>query len=145
MSTPTCHNIFVYGSLRSGFNSPAYNYISQYFDLVSPGRIRGTLYDLGAYPAALPTAEDRFIIGELYTIRHADEFEWAMAQLDDYEGIDASYDEPSEYRRDLTEVWIDNGQTATAWVYWYTADVTDKPVVASGDVLQYLQEKMKSL
>ena len=76
-----CHRIFVYGSLRKGFNSPAYQYISQYFDFETPGRIRGKLYDLGEYPAAVPDSADAFIVGELYKIRHPEEFEWALAQL----------------------------------------------------------------
>ena len=42
---------------------------------------------MGEYPAALPTTEDKFIIGELYKIKNEDEFGWAMGQLDDYEGV----------------------------------------------------------
>jgi gamma-glutamylcyclotransferase (GGCT)/AIG2-like uncharacterized protein YtfP len=142
MSTPACHCVFVYGSLRKGFNSPAYNYISHYFDHVGNGQIRGKLYDLGSYPAALPCEEESFIVGELYGIRNVPEFEWAMAQLDDYEGVDASYDEPAEYRRALVDVQLDDGSIKQAWVYWYAGSVEDKPPVPSGDVLQYLQEKM---
>jgi gamma-glutamylcyclotransferase (GGCT)/AIG2-like uncharacterized protein YtfP len=144
MSTPLCHNVFVYGSLRKGFNSPAYNYISHYFDHINNGKIQGLLYDLGTYPAALPCDEQRYIVGELYGIRNADEFEWAMAQLDDYEGVDASYDEPAEYRRALVDVQLDDGSTGQAWVYWYAGSVEGKPIVPSGDVLQYLQEKLNN-
>lgn len=144
MSTPNCHCVFVYGSLRKGFNSPAYGYISQYFDHMSNGRIRGKLYDLGSYPAALPCEDDNFIVGELYSIRNVPEFEWAMAQLDDYEGVDASYDEPAEYRRAMVDVLLDDGSTRQAWVYLYAGSVEGKPIVPSGDVLQYLQEKLNN-
>jgi gamma-glutamylcyclotransferase (GGCT)/AIG2-like uncharacterized protein YtfP len=78
--------VFVYGSLRSGFHHPAYAYISRYFTLVSEGKVKGSLYDMGEYPAAIPSEKDQFIIGELYRINSPEEFEWAIAQLDDYEG-----------------------------------------------------------
>lgn len=131
------NQIFVYGSLRRGFGSPAYTYISQYFDLVDQASIRGTLYDLGEYPAARPTADNRWIVGELYRIRNEEEWEWAIAQLDDYEGVDGSFDEPAQYVRELTTVTLPDESTQQAWVYWYCCDITGKPLVESGDVLQY--------
>ena len=45
-------HIFVYGSLRSGFKSPAYNYISKYFSLVGDAKVQGKLYNMGNYPLA---------------------------------------------------------------------------------------------
>ncbi len=47
---------------------------------------------------------------------------------------------PALYERKLVEVNL-NGITYMAWMYWYSGDVTGKPIVASGDVLQYLQQK----
>ena len=140
MKNPELFQLFVYGSLRSGFRSPAYEYISRYFHLVGPAKVRGKLFDLGNYPAAIPTTEDRFIIGELYKIKNEKEFSWAIGQLDDYEGIDVAYDETALYRRDVTEVFIDNNVT-TAWIYWFCGDVADKPLIESGDVLQYMEQK----
>ena len=81
-----------------------------------------------------------YIQGELYEIRQADEWNWAIAQLDDYEGVQADEDGPALYERKLAEINL-NGKLYMAWMYWYTGDVTGKPVVASGDVLQYLQQK----
>jgi len=40
----------------------------------------------------------------------------------------------------LTEVY-NNNQATTAWIYWYNGDVSGKPVIESGDVLQYMAEK----
>jgi len=140
MKNPEVYQLFVYGSLRSGFRSPAYEYISRYFDLVGEGRVKGKLFDLGNYPAAKPTDEDKFIIGELYKIRNENEFSWAIGQLDDYEGVDVSFDETQLYRRDITEVHIANNIT-NAWIYWYHGDVNDKPVIESGDVLLYMEQK----
>ena len=144
MKNQEVYQLFVYGSLRSGFRSPAYEYISRYFDLVGEGKVKGELYDLGTYPAARPTDNNKFIIGELYRIRNENEFTWAIGQLDDYEGVNVAFDEMLLYRREITEVQIDDKVT-NAWIYWYVGDVKDKPVIDSGDVLQYMEQKKQSL
>jgi len=144
MKNQEVYQLFVYGSLRSGFHSPAYEYISRYFDIVGNAKVKGELFDLGTYPAAKPTDNNKFIIGELYRIRNEKEFAWAIGQLDDYEGVNAAFDEMQLYRRELTEVHIDNKVT-NAWIYWYIGDVKDKPVIDSGDVLQYMEQKKQSL
>ena len=145
MNDQPCYRLFVYGSLRKGFESPAYGYISSYFDFLAHAKAPGMLYDLGEYPAATPNKDaahnDASIVGELYTIRNVDEFEWAIAQLDDYEGVDASYDEPALYYRSKVSVLCEDGQSLDAWIYWYKGDTAGKPVVASGDILEYLRQR----
>ena len=59
------YNLFVYGSLRSGFKSPAYEYISRFFSFVGDAKVKGKLFDLGAYPAGVPVSGENFITGEL--------------------------------------------------------------------------------
>ena len=135
------YNLFVYGSLRHGFNHAAYEYMAQYFNLVGPGKTTGTMYDLGPYPAAVPGDGSHQIIGELYRIKQEDEFEYAIAQLDDYEGVSATYDQPALYRRELVTVELQDGIGQKAWIYWYNGDTTGKTVVESGDVLEYLRNK----
>jgi gamma-glutamylcyclotransferase (GGCT)/AIG2-like uncharacterized protein YtfP len=76
-------------------------------------------------------------------IKHKDEFDWAIAQLDDYEGIDTEEGETPLFKRALTEVFLDNGERTQAWVYWFNGDVTNKLFITSGDALQYYQEKNK--
>jgi gamma-glutamylcyclotransferase (GGCT)/AIG2-like uncharacterized protein YtfP len=136
----TNHQLFVYGSLRQGFNHPAHQFISRYFNLISAATIKGALYDLGEYPAAIPTEGDGHIIGELYAIKMADEFCYAIAQLDDYEGIVPEENAQALYRRELVTVFADNGPVE-AWVYWYNGSVDGHPRVESGDVLEYIKAK----
>jgi gamma-glutamylcyclotransferase (GGCT)/AIG2-like uncharacterized protein YtfP len=138
---PKIYQLFVYGSLRQGFNHAAYEYIKQYFQLAGHGKAKGMLYDLGSYPAAVPANGNHLIVGELYRINHEDEFEYAIAQLDDYEGVNESYDQPALYKRELTSVKLDDGTEHNAWIYWYTGDVSGKPTVESGDVLEYIKQK----
>jgi gamma-glutamylcyclotransferase (GGCT)/AIG2-like uncharacterized protein YtfP len=137
---PTCYSLFVYGSLRRGFQHPAFRYIHDHFDLAGEAKVKGILYDLGDYPAAIPTNDERYITGELYSIRNVEEFGWAMAQLDDYEGTDPEEGQSAMYRRELATIYFNNKPTM-AWIYWYNDDVSGKPVIQSGDVLQYYRDK----
>lgn len=140
MTNSGIYNLFVYGSLRSGFQSPVYEYISRYFTLIGDARVKGILVDMGEYPAGIPTTDEHFIIGELYRIKNESEFSWAIGQLDDYEGIHVESGEEQHYRRDVTTVYINNEQVP-ALIYWFNGDVTNRPVIHSGDLLQYLNDK----
>jgi gamma-glutamylcyclotransferase (GGCT)/AIG2-like uncharacterized protein YtfP len=140
MTNYASYYVFVYGSLRSGFQSPAYEYISRYFNLFGPAKVKGRLYDTGEYPAAAPVQEEAFIHGELYLVKNESEFSWAIAQLDGYEGIDAEDGEAPLYRREITDVFI-NDAIVPAWIYWYSGDLNNKPVIESGDILEYLKNK----
>lgn len=138
---PASNNLFVYGSLRSGFNHPAYAYISKYFKLIAPAKVQAKLYDLGDFPAATPTDENFFVIGELYTLARSEEYNWAFGQLDDYEGVCVEEGELALYRRDLAEIILPDNSSTTAWVYWYNQPLEGYPLVPSGDVLAYLKSK----
>lgn len=139
---PPVFQIFVYGSLRSGFHHPAYAYISRYFTLHASAKVKGRLYDMGEYPAAVPTNDDCYILGELYQINQPEEFSWAIAQLDDYEGINTEEGESPLYRREIASIQVNN-QNIEAWMYWFNGDITGKPHIESGDVLEYMHQKNK--
>lgn len=132
--------LFVYGSLRKGFPGTAFHYITPYFSFEADAKVKGNLYDLGQYPAAIPTTEDHFIIGELYKANSDEEFNWAISQLDDYEGVYPEEGEEQLYYRELTTVYANNHEY-TAWIYWYKKDLTGMPRVESGDVLEYARRK----
>jgi gamma-glutamylcyclotransferase (GGCT)/AIG2-like uncharacterized protein YtfP len=132
--------LFVYGSLRKGFQSEAYQYMSQYFELLGDAKTKGFLVDLGDYPAAVPTDGEAYIVGELYALKNEAEHDWAFGQLDDYEGVIVEADEQQMYRRAIVNV-VYNNTEVTAWIYWYNANVMGKPVITSGDVLDYIKNK----
>lgn len=140
MTNHASYYLFVYGSLRSGFQSSAYDYISRYFKFFGHARVRGKLYDAGDYPAGVPTSDEHFIRGELYLVRNEKEFSWIMGQLDDYEGVVAESNEQPLYRREIADVHI-NDAIVPAWVYWYNGEVTGKPQIVSGDVMDFLNSK----
>jgi len=134
------YQLFVYGSLRSGFRHSAHAYISEHFVLQGPARVKGKVYDLGEYPGAVPTSEPHYITGELYRLREGQDFYWAIAQLDDYEGLNET---PPLYTRETALIYLSN-DTTTAWIYWYNMPVAGKHWIASGDVLQYMDEKQNN-
>ncbi len=135
-------NLFVYGSLRSGFRNPIYNYLTKYFHLEGEAVVKGILYDMGKYPVALPTTEEKFISGELYTVNIPAEFTWAIEQLDDYEGLNVEEGETPLYKREQVQVYR-KGKPIDAWIYWFNGNVEGKAEIESGDLLQYLQQKNK--
>lgn len=132
--------LFVYGTLRRGFHNAAFQYITPYFVHEADGKVKGSLYDLGEYPAAIPTTNGHFIIGELYKAKSVEEFNWAISQLDDYEGVHPEEGEFQLYERALTTVYADKKEY-TAWIYWYKGNTAGAPLVESGDVLEYVKRK----
>ena len=128
--------LFVYGSLRSGFHHSAYEYISKYFTLISEAKVKGKMYDLGSYPAAVPTTDESFITGELYDLINPADFAWAIEQLDDYEGLNPEEGEEQLFKRELTNVFY-NGQQTVSWIYWYNGIIEDHPLIISGDILEF--------
>ncbi len=136
--------LFVYGSLRRGLRSPAYEYIGPFFDYIGIAKVKGILYDMGDYPVALPAPDsNNYLVGELYRLKNDEQYDWAFAQLDDYEGVLTEPGETAAYYRKIVPVYY-NDEVIAAYIYWYNGQVTGKPVVSSGDVLVYIQEKNSS-
>ncbi|MEO6489046.1 MAG: gamma-glutamylcyclotransferase family protein [Ferruginibacter sp.] len=136
------YQLFVYGSLRSGFRNPAYQYLTNYFRLLGEAVVKGKFYDKGQYPVAIPTKEELFINGELYVLNNPEEFTWAIEQLDDYEGLNVEAGEIPMYKREVVTVY-QQGAPSEAWIYWFNNSVEGMKEITTGDVLKYLQQKNK--
>lgn len=141
MSAPT-YQLFVYGSLRSGFRNPAYQYLTKYFHLLGDAIVQGKFYDNGSFPVAVPTDAESFITGELYVLNNPEEFEWTIEQLDDYEGLNVESGEKPLYKREVAKVFQE-GIPSDAWIYWYNDNIHGMKEIIAGDILKYLQEKNK--
>ncbi len=136
----TSHNLFVYGSLRSGFKNPAYEYLTRYFTYAGEALVKGQFYDNGTHPVAVATDKEDMIVGELYTLNNAEEFSWAFEQLDDYEGVNVEAGEAPLYKRALVEVY-QLEKIITAWVYWFNGNIDALPKIETGDIIQFMQQK----
>lgn len=129
-------HLFVYGSLLSGFQLESYEYIRRYFNLIGEAAVKGTMYDMGDYPVVTRHDTGRFIKGELYEVRHPEEFSFALAQLDDYEGLYPEEGVEVLYDREAVDVYM-NGEVIDAWIYWYNGDISGRTIVESGDMREY--------
>lgn len=138
MHTAT-YSLFVYGSLLSGFKNPAYEYLARYFHFKGEAVVKGLLYNNGSIPVGVPTVEEHYVKGELYQLNDPDEFSWAMAQLDDYEGLNVEPDQTPLYRRGITNAFMNNEPTLT-WVYWFNLSTDGMDIISSGDIRTFLNQ-----
>jgi gamma-glutamylcyclotransferase (GGCT)/AIG2-like uncharacterized protein YtfP len=55
--------------------------------------------------------------------------------LDNYEECGPGFAQPQEYRRELQQVTLDNGDSLSAWVYIYNRATTGLRQIPGGDFL----------
>lgn len=126
-----CRYLFVYGSLRRNFNHPMHDWLARYARWMGNATFGGTLFSLGAYPAAVPSARPaERVKGEVYEVLDAGPL---FAKLDDYEDFLPENPAASLYLRQIHEIELKNEQRVQAWVYVYNRPVVGLPWVASGD------------
>src|SRR5512139_1231019 len=87
------------------------------------GWIRAALFDLGIYPAAVPTS-DVAVWGEVYEMVEPSA---VLAVLDEIEGYSATTPEHSLYVRDRVPATLEDGRTVDVWVYFYNAPLGRAP------------------
>jgi gamma-glutamylcyclotransferase (GGCT)/AIG2-like uncharacterized protein YtfP len=119
--------VFVYGTLRRGGSN---HFRLDGAEFLTTGEIIGRLYRIDWYPGLVldPVGDD--ILGEVYTL----DLE-ILANLDRYEGLAAGDHEGSEYRRVLTTVTSDAGETFTAWVWEWLGECDENQRLSGGDWL----------
>lgn len=127
--------VFFYGTLMTPFNRPGRQRIDQHLAYIGRGRIFGALFDLGIYPAAVPSSEG-YVWGEVYEMVNAS---LVLPALDDIEGFRASEPEASLYNRMKAPVTLDGGVVVDAWVYFYNAPLGRAERIDSGDYLEHLK------
>jgi gamma-glutamylcyclotransferase (GGCT)/AIG2-like uncharacterized protein YtfP len=129
--------VFFYGTLMSGFERPGRSRIDTMLRPEGRGSIHATLFDLGIYPAAIPSADER-VRGEVHRMADADS---VLAALDEIEGYRPSEPDASLYTRVETPVTLDDGRVETAWAYFYNAPLGRAQRIESGDYLEHLRVK----
>jgi gamma-glutamylcyclotransferase (GGCT)/AIG2-like uncharacterized protein YtfP len=129
--------IFFYGTLMSGFRRVGRQRLDPQLKPQGRGSIRGALFDLGIYPAAVPASDSR-VRGEVYRMT---EPESVLSELDDIEGYQPNEPDAGLYNRVETPVVLDDGGEATAWVYFYNAPLGRAERIESGDYREYLKVK----
>lgn len=127
--------VFFYGTLMTGFDRRRRAGIDEHLDYAGRGTIAAELYDLGIYPAAVPSP-DGAVWGEVYTMRDTGQ---ALAGLDEIEGYSPGDPDRSLYTRAEVDVRLTDGTTARAWVYFYNAPLGRAERIPSGDYLAHVK------
>jgi len=127
--------VFFYGTLMTPFNRTAQLHIDHYLAFRGRGTIAAALFDLGIYPAAVPTADSR-VCGEVYEMTNR---RVVLDALDELEGYRPGEPESSLYTRALTPVTMPGGSVVEAWAYFYNAPLGRAERIESGDYLEHLK------
>lgn len=122
----------------SPFNRPGRLRITPKLTYAGRGAIRAALFDLGIYPAAVPTDDHSQVWGEVYAMLDTVS---VLAALDELEGYRPNEPERSLYTRILTGVTLDDGRAVQAWAYFYNAPLGRAQRITSGDYLEHLNGK----
>lgn len=131
--------LFVYGTLRRPGANTAHRALRRHATIVSAAYLRGSLFDLGPYPGAVPgAAEERLVKGDLYRMwdRRA-----LLPELDAYEGCGNQDPAPSEFKREIVAVAQDEGSRIPAWAYLYTRSTNGLVRIESGDYLDFIKQR----
>jgi gamma-glutamylcyclotransferase (GGCT)/AIG2-like uncharacterized protein YtfP len=128
---PAAPKVFVYGTLRQGFDNPGRDVLTTHGELVGEGRVEGSLYDLGSFPALVEDDEAGTVEGEVYRLENEPQI--GLQRLDRYEGATGS--DPLPYERRERTVQLVQGGDLTAWVYVWTGSTEDADRISSGDWL----------
>ena len=127
--------VFFYGTLMTPFNRTGRLRLDRHLSFKGHGTIPAALFDLGIYPAAVPTSDSR-VTGEVYEL--TEPFA-ALRALDELEGYRPGDPETSLYTRTRTPVDMDDGTTVEAWAYFYNAPLGRAERIESGDYLEHLK------
>ncbi|MEM6700431.1 MAG: gamma-glutamylcyclotransferase family protein [Bacteroidota bacterium] len=125
----TATYLFVYGTLMRNIDSQIARFLGINSQFIAEGKMRGYLYDVGFYPAALHLSDaEATVVGHIFELRNV---ETTLATLDEYEG--------AAYEREKVLIESEQGKYE-CWVYLYQDGVEDLTLIASGNYLDYLSD-----
>lgn len=133
--------LFVYGTLRLGFDNRATRLIRADVEPLGTGEVKAFLYDLGEYPGALKDPEgESVLLGDVFLVKRPQK---VFRILDAYEGCVRGSLRESEYLRKKEPVQLTGGGVVEAWIYWYNKPVDPRTRIRQADYLDYLKLKSK--
>ncbi len=133
-------NLFVYGTLRKGFDNETFSYIDPYVSLLGKASVKGDCFLFNELPALVQKEMKQTISGILYRINDPEAVSWVLMQLDDLKGMRPDNSEIPLYKRTLTKIFF-NGEELDAWIYLFNADVAGLPMLASDDISKLLNDQ----
>jgi gamma-glutamylcyclotransferase (GGCT)/AIG2-like uncharacterized protein YtfP len=127
--------VFFYGTLMRGFDLRRRVSIDDRLRFMGRATIKGALFDLGPYPAAVSTIQG-CIHGELYEMDRSND---VLEILDRAEGYRREDPAKSLYVRRVTAARSDGGRVVPAWAYFYKASLAGARRIPSGDYVEYVR------
>ena len=127
--------MFFYGTLMTGFERRKRLGMDDRLRARGRATIQGKLFDLGLYPAAVPSSDGR-VHGEVFEV---DDPEPVLRALDELEGYEPGSPDTSLYVRRSVRATLEGGTELEAWAYFYNAPLGQAPAISSGDYLAYLK------
>lgn len=122
--------LFVYGTLMRASGHPMAARLKSQSLYLGRGCISARLYNLGGYPAAIPSDKARDSVhGDVVKLPRP---ALTLAWLDKYEGCGAGAPEPQAYERVIAPVVLSDGERRDAWVYFYKMPVRRARHVSHG-------------
>jgi gamma-glutamylcyclotransferase (GGCT)/AIG2-like uncharacterized protein YtfP len=122
--------LFVYGTMLPGCAPALVAHLAARLRPVGEGFVRGTLYDLGRYPGAIPDASSASrIFGTVMALPQNENF---LRELDEYEGFDPQRLEANEFVRELQTVGLSDGRTVKCWFYRYNLPANAAKIIEDG-------------
>ena len=122
------HLVFVYGTLRRG-GAGAMSIRFPDSQFIADAEVRGSLYDLGAYPGLLLNESNSSVIGEVYEVDDA-----TLNKLDDFEAS-------SHYWRKQVEISLGTHRRI-CWIYEPNPEFySPRTLITSGDWIEYAKTK----
>ncbi len=121
-------HIFFYGTLMRGFALRERAGIERWIRFAGYGAVRGTLFDLGPYPALV--AGSGMVRGEVYRCLDPGRL---LPRADGLERFDPERPRAGEYRREALQARLDDGRTLTVWAYVYNRPVGAADHLPGGD------------
>jgi gamma-glutamylcyclotransferase (GGCT)/AIG2-like uncharacterized protein YtfP len=128
--------VFFYGTLMDSFRRVHGEPIPLALTPLGHGWIDAALFDLGAYPGAIPSPTSR-VRGELHRMHDPAA---TLRALDEYEGYHPA-DDGCLFVRRAVSVTLDDHSVEQAWVYFFNAPLGAAARIESGDYLKYLKVK----
>jgi gamma-glutamylcyclotransferase (GGCT)/AIG2-like uncharacterized protein YtfP len=122
--------LFVYGTLRPALAPVAIATVVRTLRPLGRARVRGRLYEVGRFPAAVPDAAAKaWIEGELLGLGPDSP---PLAWFDAYEGYEPDAPAHSLFRRERASALDAAGREIACWIYAWARSVDDLERIESG-------------
>lgn len=133
--------LFVYGTLRKGFDNNMASYLAANAEYIGEGTVKGRIYDTGGFPALIMSdSEADKVAGDVYLICKDKE---VLKYIDHYEGYRADVTKYSLFLRERCDVVIEGGLLVNAWVYVFNHPVENLQIIECGDYMECRGKKDK--